>query len=121
MIAGYDAKYRESLYRPLSVEEVFHVPIINPETGAASRTFTHAGKYDGVVECQGREYLLEHKTTSEDIEDPAGSYWRRLVIDSQVSAYVLANWQDARKLAGTVYDVVRKVTLRPKAITKADS
>lgn len=123
LLVGYDARWRDVPWVNLSSEEVFHVPVCNPETGATSRTFTHAGKYDGIIRYQptGQTYLREHKTCSEDIEDPNTTYWRRLVIDSQVSAYMLANWQSERKLDGTMYDVVRKPTISPKGIPKGDT
>lgn len=122
LLVGYDARWRDVEWASISEEEVFHLPIINPETGKPSRTFTHAGKYDGIVEYvpSGKRYLRELKTTSDDIEDPNSTYWRRLVIDSQVSGYVLANWQDGRKLDGTLYEVIRKPGIRPKKIPKAE-
>jgi len=120
LMVGYDARWRGAGWETLSVEEKFLLPVINPETGAASRTFQQGGKYDGVIRRSDKNYLLEHKTTSDDITDPNSIYWRRLTIDSQVSAYVLANWQSGRKLDGTVYDVIRKPGIRPKQITKAD-
>lgn len=120
LMIGYDNRWKNAGWETISVEQVFHLPVINPETGHPSRTFQQAGKYDGIIAREGRDYLLEHKTTSEDISDPNSSYWRRLVIDSQVSAYVLANWQDGRKLDGTVYDVIKKPGIRPKQLTNAE-
>ena len=120
LIIGYDARWRDTAWETISVEEVFHLPIVNPETGAKSRTFVQGGKFDGIVRRDGREYLLEHKTTSEDIADPNATYWRRLTIDSQVSSYVLAKWQQGSKLDGTLYDVARKPGIRPKEIAKAE-
>jgi len=100
------------------------MPIVNPETQRKSRTFTHAGKRDGVIQAvlntdetvTPPTYLLEHKTTSEDISDPTASFWKRLVIDSQVSAYVLSHWQAGQKLDGTLYDVLVRPAIRPKHI-----
>lgn len=120
LMVGYSARWSNAGWETVSVEEQFHLPVVNPETGRQSRTFTQAGKYDGVVSFTARNYLLEHKTTSEDIADPNSPYWRRLVIDSQVSAYVLANWQNGRKVDGTLYDVIRKPGIRPKSLTKAE-
>lgn len=120
LMIGYDARWRDIAWETLSVEETYHLPLINPETGRQSRTFTHAGKFDGIVRYaeSGKTYLLEHKTTSEDVADPNSTYWRRLRIDSQVSHYVLASWQQGIKLDGTVYDVVKKPGIRPKDIDK---
>lgn len=119
LMIGYDARWRRSVFNVVGVEEVFHLPVVNPKTGKSSRTFTQSGKFDGVVEIDGRNYLLEHKTTSDDISDPDAPYWGILDIDSQVSSYALANWQMGRKLDGTVYDVIRKPGIRPKELTKA--
>lgn len=120
LVVGYDHRWKDAGWETISVEETFHLPVINPETGAKSRTFTQAGKFDGVITRDNRTYLLEHKTTSEDISDPNAVYWRRLAIDSQVSSYVLANWQAGRKLDGTVYDVIKKPGIRPKNLSKAE-
>lgn len=120
LLIGYDARWKDAGWETLSTEEVFHLPIVNPETGAKSRTFTQAGKFDGIVRRAGSTMLLEHKTTADDITDPGAPYWRRLTIDSQVSAYVLAKWQQGEKLDGTLYDVIRKPGIRPKAISNVD-
>jgi len=119
LMIGYDARWASSPCKMIGVEEVFHLPVVNPKTGKSSRTFTQSGKFDGVLEIGGRNYLLEHKTTSEDIADPDAPYWGILDIDSQVSSYALANWQMGRKLDGTIYDVIRKPGIRPKDISKA--
>lgn len=123
LMEGYDARWIEAGWNTIAVEHEFHLPIVNPKTTAKSRSFTQAGKYDGIIEHgrrPGASYLLEHKTTSEDVSDPNAMYWRRLAIDSQVSAYVLANWQDGTKLEGTLYDVIRKPGIRAKKLSKAE-
>lgn len=121
LMRGYDHRWSGDDWSHVTAEEPFQLPIINPETGAASRTFTHSGKYDGRILSRAQKpWLREAKTTSEDIEEPAASYWKRLAIDSQVSGYVLANWQDGCKLEGTLYDVIRKPGIRPKKIPKAE-
>lgn len=123
LMEGYDARWRNAGWLTLAVEQEFHLPIVNPETGARSRTFTQAGKKDGVIEHNGRPgiaYGLEHKTTSEDISDPNSPYYRRLAIDAQVSAYALANWQEGTRIEGTLYDVIRKPSIRAKKLSKAE-
>lgn len=122
LMVGYSNRWADAGWETIEIEQTFHLPIINPETSKPSRTFTHGGKYDGVIRwpASGKIMLLEHKTCSEDITDPNAPYWRRMTIDSQVSHYMLANWQDGRKLDGTLYDVLRKPAIRPKDITKAD-
>lgn len=116
LMVGYHHKYKDAGWRSVSVEEEFELPIINPETSKPSRTYTQAGKTDGIVARDGKLYLRENKTCAEDITDPNSTYWRRMAIDSQVSSYMLANWQNERKLDGTLYDVVRKPSIRPKQI-----
>lgn len=118
LMRGYDRYWGGVSWETVEVEQQFTLPIVNPETNRTSRTFTHAGRVDGIVRFEGRDYLLEHKTTSEDISDPNAPYWRRLAIDAQVSGYVLSYWQMGRKLEGTLYDVIRKPSIRPKQITK---
>jgi hypothetical protein len=52
-------------YEVLGVELEFRAPLVNPETGAASRTFQRAGKVDVVVrDATGRKLLVEHKTSA---------------------------------------------------------
>jgi len=119
LMIGYDAKWRNTRHDVVGVEQAFHLPVINPQTGKPSRTFTQSGKFDGVISVHGRNYLLEHKTTSDDISDPDSPYWAILDIDSQVSSYALANWQSGRKLDGTLYDVIRKPGIAPKKLDKA--
>ena len=120
LVTGYHEHWKSSPYEVLTVEETFQLPIVNPETGRSSRTFVQGGRFDLMVEFDRRTWMVEHKSASEQIDDPAAPYWKRLAIDQQVSMYALSNWQSGRKLDGTIYDVIRKPTIRPKQITKAD-
>jgi hypothetical protein len=120
LLRGYHARWCGAAWQTVSVEDEYRLPIINPDTGKPSRTFTHAGKFDGIAEFGSQRFLVEHKTCSEEIEDPDAPYWRRLEIDAQVSGYMLAQWQFGTKLDGTLYDVIRRPGIRPKALTKAD-
>lgn len=120
LMFGYAHRWAGDDYVTISAEEAYHLPVINPATGAASRTFTQGGKFDGVIERDGKVYLLEHKSSSEDIADPDAVYWRRLEIDSQVSHYVMANWMMERKVSGTLYDVVKKPGISPRRLTEAE-
>lgn len=120
LMSGYHSRWQSQQMEVLTVEETFRLPIVNPETGRTSRTFTQGGKFDLTVAFDQKHWLMEHKSAGEEIADPSAPYWRRLAIDSQVSMYALANWQDGRKLDGTIYDVIRKPTIRPKQIAKAE-
>ena len=46
MLAGYDARWGSHQYVVLGVEQEFRAPLINPDTGHASRTWTLGGKLD---------------------------------------------------------------------------
>jgi hypothetical protein len=117
LLIGYHARWSSEPLETVAAELEFRdVPIINPDTGSKSRTFTQAGKLDGVVRSPRGKFMIEHKTSGEDIEDQSGPYWQRLAIDSQISMYSLAHWQDDSRLDGCIYDVIRKPTIHPKLI-----
>lgn len=121
LIRGYDARWASDDWESVAIEQQFQLPIINPESGKPSRTFRYAGKRDGLIRYipANKLWLREGKTCSEDIADGAAPYWRRLTIDAQVSIYVLSQWQEGTKVDGTLYDVIRKPSIRPKEIAKA--
>jgi hypothetical protein len=121
---GYHSRWQALTWqgepmRVLAVEAEFRGPLLNPETGAASRTWERAGKLDAVVEVGGRVYVVEHKTTSEDIA-PGGDYWQRLQIDAQVSNYVTGARLLGFDVAGVIYDVIRKPALEPLLATPVE-
>lgn len=105
----------------LEVESEFSFPLLNPETEAASKTFVEAGKIDGVLRCKtsGAYKVLEHKTTSDSIE-PESDYWARLVMDTQISKYLLSLRQRGIDARTVVYDVVKKPAHRGTAIPILD-
>jgi hypothetical protein len=104
----------------LAVEAEFSGPLRNPSTDAASKTWQRAGKLDAVVEVAGRVYVVEHKTTSEDIA-PGADYWARLQIDAQVSNYIAGARCLGFEPAGVIYDVVRKPGGGPLKATPLES
>lgn len=120
LMVGYDNRWGTAGYVTTAAEQPYSLPVINPDTGAHSKSFIQVGKIDALATYDGRNYAVEHKTTSDDISDPNATYWRRLAIDSQVSKYALANWQAGNKVDGTLYDVVRKPTIRPKKLEKKE-
>ena len=61
-------------------------------------------------------YVVEHKTTALDI-GPGSSYWRRLTLDGQVSNYLRGARGFGFETRSVLYDVVRKVALRPYEAT----
>ncbi len=121
LLRGYHARYKDdAIIEYVAVELPFSLPIVNPATGRETPTFRSAGKIDGIVRLpDGRLALMEHKTTSEAI-DLSSDYWKRLMLDAQISRYVLAARTMGHDVETTIYDVVRKPSIRPKAVSKAD-
>lgn len=120
LMRGYDSRWRTPDFIVLAVEQTVCADLYNPATRARSRTFEVAGKLDMVVERNGRRTLFDHKTTSDDIKDPASPYWRQLVIEAQPSHYALLEWLNGRKVDEIVWDVLKKPDIRPKNLSKKD-
>ncbi len=116
LMLGYDTRWASQEYEVLAVEHEFRVPLINPATGAASRTWQLAGKVDAIVSEAGRVLIVEHKTASQEIE-PGSDYLKRLRLDSQVSVYFEGARAAGYPAEGCVYDVLRKPALRPLKAT----
>lgn len=120
-LQGYDARWHAEPLETIAVESEFRAPLINPQTGAASRTFELGGKLDVVVRDlrDGLVKLVEHKTTSDDI-GPGSDYWKRLQIDPQVSTYFAGGKAVGFPIAECIYDLLGKPGLRPSAVPLLD-
>ena len=109
IMRGYAARYPREEFEPVALEKPFQGPIINPATGAESRSFVLAGKVDGIVKQNGQFFLLEHKTAAQ-ID---GSYLERLWTDFQVTLY---SWYVQKTLgfpiAGVIYNILGKAKLQ---------
>ena len=57
MIMGYLARWGKPT-GVISIEQTFRIPLVNPETGAASRTFSLGGRVDAIVEVESVKDLL---------------------------------------------------------------
>lgn len=122
LLQGYDARWQDEDLEVLGVELEFYAPLINPATGAASRTFEIAGKLDALVRrrADGLVYIVEHKTSAEDIG--VGSvYWQRLTLDTQISMYFAAARSLGYDPAGCIYDVIGKPRHAPLKATPEES
>ena len=116
---GYCLKYLNddiSKYDSLGAEIGFEAPLMNPETGAVSRTWTLAGKIDAIAREKdtGRTVIVEHKTTSQDI-GPGSDYWKKIPIDGQVSGYYVGAQVAGYDAQNCVYDVIRKPAIKPSS------
>jgi hypothetical protein len=57
MIIGYAARWGKPT-GIIAIEQTFRIPLINPETGAASRTFSLGGRVDAIVETEAAGELI---------------------------------------------------------------
>jgi hypothetical protein len=121
LVYAYAWYWKESLVAEIvATEQAFELPLVNPETGAASRNWAMAGKIDKIARLHdGRLAIIEHKTTGESI-DPESDYWKRLRLDQQISLYIIAARKLGHDVATVLYDVIRKPCIRPKKVEKAD-
>ena len=117
LLRGYDAHWQAPPDDVVGVEVEFRAPLINPQTGAPSRTWMHAGKIDALIP----NVVVEHKTTSESIVDDSDHYWQRLAIDHQVSGYVIGAEALGHEIRAVLYDVIRKPTIRPLKATPLEA
>lgn len=120
LIAGYDVRWGAEVLEVLAVEVEFQTALINPATGAASKTWRLGGKIDAVVrDAAGRELTVEHKTSAADVA-PGADYWRQLRLDPQISIYM----DGAKALGfapeGCLYDVIGKPGIKPLKATPAE-
>lgn len=118
MMSAYVEHYPAEEFEVVALEKTFEGPIVNPATGATSRSFILAGKVDGIVRQDGQYFLLEHKTASQ-ID---ASYLERLWTDFQITLYA---WYLEQTLgitvSGIIYNVLVKAKLRQgKGETEAE-
>ena len=109
MMTGYVARYPSEDFEVIALEKTFAGRIVNPATGACSRSLTIAGKVDGIVR-RGREhYILEHKTASQVDAD----YLERLWTDLQITLYAHYIEQTLGiRIAGVIYNLLVKAKLQ---------
>ncbi len=91
------------------------VPVVVelPETD-----WLYVGKIDLLCQQNDQLVMIEHKTRSGEIDKFYDPYYQRLGFDGQLSAYYLAQYCQGNPIERTVYDVIRKITTRPKRIPK---
>ena len=107
MLLGAETAF--SALDDLQPEIEFTLPIINPQTGKASRRFQLAGKVDGICTKEGETWLLEYKTASTITKQ----YVDRLALDGQITTYIYAMQKVLRKpIAGVIYRVIRKPSIK---------
>lgn len=118
MMMGYAERYPAEDFEIVALEKTFEGRIINPATGASSRSLQIAGKVDGIVRIGWDYYILEHKTASQLDAD----YLERLWTDTQITLYCHYVEQTLGiKIAGVIYNVLVKAKLQQsKGETEAE-
>lgn len=120
LLIGYLARWHAEDVEVLAVERKFSMPLVNPSTGAPSKTFVLNGRIDAIIRWRGQVWVLEHKTTSEDI-GPGSDYWRKLRIDPQCSTYIDAARAIGFDAEGVIYSVTKKPLSKPYKATPLES
>jgi hypothetical protein len=122
MLVGYHHKYMDAWnqFQVNRVEEFVSSPLFNPATGAKSRTFINGGIIDVDLEDDRGHGIMDHKTTSDSIEEPDSPYWQQLIVESQLDHYLLLKHLNGERADWAIWDVMRKPGIRPRALTKAE-
>ena len=109
MMRAYAVRYAADDFEIVALERNFQGPIVNPATGAASRSFMLAGKVDGIVRIGGEYFVLEHKTAGQ----VDGDYLEKLWTDFQITIYAHYIEQTMGiPITGILYNVLVKAKLQ---------
>ncbi len=119
LLKGYWHYWHDDRVTYIKREMKFELPINNPETGHPTPSFKKAGIIDAIGEMDGTLYLVEHKTTSDTLDEDS-DYWKRLRLDQQISHYMIAARELGYPVASVFYDVIKKPTIRPRQIPEED-
>lgn len=122
LLRGYAIRWADDGLTAVAVEQSFDVPLLNPETGHASRTFRIGGKFDGIVKsADTRLHVEELKTSASDIE-PGSLYWEKVrALDTQVSIYIQGARASGYAVDDCLYTVIRKPGIKPLKATPEES
>jgi hypothetical protein len=77
-----------------------------------------AGKIDLIARADGRLYVWDHKTTSDEVGNVGTDFWQRLAIDKQIAAYSEATLREYGEMPSILWDVVKKPAGKPKGKVK---
>jgi hypothetical protein len=115
---GYWARWAtvDAFLKPVHIERTLSCRLPNPDTGKFSRDLLVGGKIDVVFDRMGKTVFFDHKTVSEDIADPAGTYWKQLIVDSQPSHYHWLLWLNGEKVDECTWNCLRKPSISPKQL-----
>lgn len=67
MLTGYAARWGKPVGM-IEIEHQFRIPLVNPETGAASRTFALGGKVDAIADAEKIQELMNPAVPVDNLE-----------------------------------------------------
>jgi hypothetical protein len=117
LMTGYMSRWgsdkADGIFEQIGVEQKFEY-----ECGSGVVT----GSIDATRQnsVNGLRHIIEHKTTNRDCS-MGSPYWSRIAaVDSQVSTYMKGAHESGFPADECVYDVIKKVALKPELATPAD-
>jgi hypothetical protein len=111
MMGGYLNHYPAEDFDVIDTELEFRIPITNPATKRASRSFEFMGKVDALVKLDDLYFIMEHKTASLI----TGDYIEILPMDFQINLYAMALSKYKNiPIAGVIYNVIQKSKIKQK-------
>lgn len=120
LVNGYAWRWADYQLVHLAAEQSFQLPLVNPNTGHASKIWNRAGKIDGIVQSLDKRIgVKESKLLSDDVSLES-DLWTRLQIDGQISSYVNAARDLGFRADYVLYDVTRKPTIKPTNVPLVD-
>lgn len=103
MLTAYSRLYLDDLdtYEVIATEH----PISYDMNGV-----TLKGMLDKVLrhKISGKLYVLDHKTTKDDIQDPSSDYWQIKILDPQLVGYKVALEAEFGEPVSMIYDSIKK-------------
>lgn len=116
LLAGYYVRYlMDDLFKTIYPEVPFSQPL------EQSRTFTVAGRIDGLCQLHDERLALKEDKTTSDSLAPDSDYWLRNRFNSQLFQYVLAAQKLGWDIEVVIYDVTRKPAIEPRQVPQLDA
>ena len=109
--AAMMALYRE---KPLSKSGETTIKAVEMIFEISDNGHIFAGKIDLIVMIDQKLVLVEHKTTSSNI-NVGEDYWTTIYMDDQISNYIEGAMTLGYKIDRCIYDVLKRPTLRKKS------
>jgi len=102
MLKGYIKYWDPDDWELIQTEKKVQLKIDN--------NLTYRGMIDKVVRNRrdGCLYLIDHKTSSDNIQDPSSDYWTELMINPQATGYKVALEAEYKEEVRIIWDVIKK-------------